>query len=58
VGLVIDQVVKGNDPRGGCVRICGRDMAHVRVGHGMACQNYCVMLYCVDVSFPGFLFLL
>jgi hypothetical protein len=50
VGQVTEQVVKGNDPHGGRRQLCGRDMARVRVGHGMAGQNYCVVE--VVVSFP------
>ena len=47
VGPVTEQVVKGNDPHGGRRRICGRDVARVRVGHGMASQNYCVISGCL-----------
>ena len=38
-----------NDPHGGRGRVCETDMARVRVGQGMAGQNYCVV---VAVSFP------
>jgi hypothetical protein len=47
VGPVTEQVVKGNDPHGGCGRVCEGDMARVRVGHGMAGQNYCVIGGCL-----------
>jgi len=48
VGPVTEQVVKGNDPHGGRGRVCERDMARVRVGHGMAGQNCCVIGGCVE----------
>jgi hypothetical protein len=35
VGLGIEQVVEGNDPHGGHVRVCEGDMARVGVSHGM-----------------------
>ena len=38
---------KGNDPHGGRGRVCERDMARVRVGHGVAGQNYCVIGGCL-----------
>jgi hypothetical protein len=34
-----EQVVKGNDTHRGRGRVCKRDMARVRVGHGMAGQE-------------------
>ena len=42
MGPVTEQVVKGNDGHGGRGQVCERDMARVRVGHGMAGQNYFV----------------
>jgi len=47
VGPVTEQVVKGNDPHRGRERVCERDMARVRVGHGMSGQNYCVVGGCL-----------
>jgi hypothetical protein len=47
VGQVTEQVVKGNDSHGGQGWVCERDMACVRVGHGMAGQNYCVICGCL-----------
>jgi len=47
VGPVTAQVVKGNDPHRGRGRVSERDMARVRVGHGMAGQNYCVVGGCL-----------
>jgi hypothetical protein len=47
VGLVTEQVVKGNDPHGGHRPVCERDMARVRVGHGMAGTNYRVIGGCL-----------
>ena len=47
MGPSTKQVVKRvNDPRGRG-RVCERDMAHVRVGHGMASKNYCVVGGCL-----------
>jgi hypothetical protein len=37
----------GNDPHGGRGRVCEGDMACLRVGHGMARQNYCVVGGCL-----------
>ena len=42
MGPVTKQVVKSNDLHGGRGWVCERDMARVRVGHGMAGQNYFV----------------
>ena len=39
MGPVTEQVVKGNDPHRGRERVCERDMARVRVGHGMSGQE-------------------
>jgi hypothetical protein len=36
-----------NDPHGGRGRVCKTDMARVRVGKGMAGQNYCVVDGCL-----------
>jgi len=47
VGPVTEQVVKGNGPHGGRGRVCERGMARVRVGHGMAGQNNCVIGGCL-----------
>jgi hypothetical protein len=47
LGPGTDQVVKGNDPHGGRGRVCERDMSRVRVGHGIAGQNYCVIRGCL-----------
>jgi len=47
VGPVTEQVVKGNDPHGGRGRVCERDMARVRLGHGIAGQNYYVIGGCL-----------
>jgi hypothetical protein len=49
VGPVTKQVEKGNDPHGG--RVCERDMARVRVGYGMARQNYCITGGCRHLKF-------
>jgi hypothetical protein len=37
----------GNDPHRGRGRVCERDMACVRVGHGIAGQNYCTVGSCL-----------
>jgi hypothetical protein len=48
LSLVTKQVVKGvTTQHGGRGRVCERDMARVRVGHGMAGQNYCVVGGCL-----------
>jgi hypothetical protein len=47
VGPDPEQVMKGNDPHGGRGRVCERDMARVRVGHGKPGQNYCVISGCL-----------
>ena len=47
MGPVTAQVVKGNDPHGGRRWVRERDMARVRVGHGMAGQNYYVVGGCL-----------
>jgi hypothetical protein len=49
-GSVYKQEWKFNDPHGGGERVCETDMARVRVGQGMAGQNYCVVL--MVVCFP------
>ena len=43
VGPVTEQVVQGNDPHRGRGRVCERDITRVRLGHGTAGQNYCVI---------------
>ena len=47
MGLVTEQVVKGVTTHRGRGQGCERDMAHVRVGHGLAGQNYCVIGGCL-----------
>jgi hypothetical protein len=48
VGPFKKKIVKVNDPHRGRGRICETDMARVRVGQGMAGQNYCVVLMVVS----------
>ena len=38
---------RGNNPHRGRGRVCERDMVRVRVGHGIAGQNYCVIGGCL-----------
>ena len=47
MGPFTKQVGKGNDPHGGRGSVYERDMARVRVGHGMAGRNYCVVGGCL-----------
>jgi len=47
VGPFTKQVVKFNDPHGGRGQVCETDVACVRVGQGMAGQNYCVVDGCL-----------
>ena len=45
--VVQSRYSRGNDPHGVRGRICERDMARVRVGHGIGGQNYCVIGGCL-----------
>jgi len=48
VGPFTKQVMKAvTTQHGGRGRVCERDMARVRVGHGMAGRNYCVVGGCL-----------
>jgi hypothetical protein len=43
VGPVTEQVVQDNNPHRGRGRVYERDVTRVRLGDGMAGQNYCVI---------------
>jgi hypothetical protein len=59
VGPFTKQVVKKvNDPHGSRGRECERDMARVRVGHGMTSKNYCVVGGCLLFSNWAILYIL
>ena len=47
MGPFTKHVVNFNDPHGGRRRVCETDMAHVRVGQGMADKNCCVVGGCL-----------